>query len=117
MEEVIVLMAKRRSIVRYVGRKRRSFRRPKTLSLAIAAGFMVPIVPAVKRLIQGDGLMGFKDEMQSRFIGLSPEGKFESNRLMGGLYPVALGFGVHWFASKIGINRALGRAGIPFVRI
>jgi len=34
-----------------------------------------------------------------------------------GMVPIALGIVGHNIASKLGINRALGRAGIPFIRL
>lgn len=34
-----------------------------------------------------------------------------------GALPIAVGYGVHWVASKMGINRALARTGIPIIRI
>jgi hypothetical protein len=37
---------------------------------------------------------------------------------MPGFYgPIAIGFGVHYLASKFGVNRALGQAHVPLIRI
>lgn len=33
------------------------------------------------------------------------------------IIPLATGMAVHYGASKLGINRALGAAGVPFIRI
>lgn len=44
-------------------------------------------------------------------------GKFSLGGLRYGLLPIVAGFGVHYMASKFGINKAIARAGIPFLRI
>lgn len=44
-------------------------------------------------------------------------GPFTTQRLGRGLYPVLLGFAMHWGANKIGLNRQLSRMHIPLVRI
>ena len=44
-------------------------------------------------------------------------GKFELDQLIPTYGPIALGFAVHWMASKFGVNRMLGRAKVPIIRI
>lgn len=50
-------------------------------------------------------------------LGIARDGKFNSGLLILNMTPLFLGFVIHWLASKIGINRLLGRAKIPLVRI
>lgn len=37
--------------------------------------------------------------------------------MMKGTFPILMGIAVHKVAARLGINRALGSAGIPFIRI
>ena len=58
---------------------------------------------------EGGALAGYDTDTQ-RWAGLSQMKK-------AGYAPMIAGFGVHWLAGKLGVNRMLGRAGIPFIRI
>ncbi len=102
---------------------RRSFRLP----LAVIAGF-VPIITNSFRAFQARGLSG-PDSGSSEFIrtltGFDPWGAqaaqprpgFQAWQLRYGAMPIVLGMLVHWIASRIGINRMLGMAGVPIIRI
>jgi len=107
-------MVRRRSPVRYL--RSRFHRRAKfTLPLAVVAGF----VPVGVGLWQRRGSsQAMADYLQQGFTGITPgTGTFNLANLRYGLGPIAAGFGVHMVASKLGINRAIARAGIPFIRI
>jgi hypothetical protein len=93
-----------------------------TLPLAIVAGFAGgPVASTISQasryggdwgkaaLWEAGSLVGYDTE-NSRYAGLSQMKK-------AGYLPLAIGFGVHWGAQKLGINRMIARAGIPFIRI
>ena len=44
-------------------------------------------------------------------------GKFSGSRLVQTYGPIAAGFAIHWAAGRFGVNRALGRAKVPLLRI
>jgi hypothetical protein len=46
------------------------------------------------------------------------DGKIKFGYAIQKLYgPLAIGFAAHTIASKLGVNRMLARAGVPFIRI
>ncbi len=106
----------RRRLSRSYSRKFRSSRRPKfTLPLAIVAGFVPAVVGVWNRRGSGSAVA---DYLQMGFTGITPgSGQFSINNMRVGLIPVVAGFFTHMIASKIGINRAISRAGIPWIRI
>jgi hypothetical protein len=93
-----------------------------TLPLAIVAGFVGGPVAATinqKNRYSGDwgrailweaGSLGGYDTENSVYAGIGQMKK-------AGYIPLAVGFGVHWMASKFGVNKMIARAGIPFIRI
>lgn len=88
-----------------------------TIPLAVVGGF-VPLAVRGYNGWHGNGWMGAADGVSSGLMGYSVfTGKFEPSAMKQGLAPILLGFGVHWIAGKMGINRALGRAKVPFLRI
>lgn len=113
-------MAKTKVIRRYVARPkaRRSRRAGFTLPLAVLAGMAIPAGWAIKDFqaggptLAGSGLI-------TRMSGFNPTTKrFEPNYLMQGLVPVLAGVFVHkYIGGKMGINRVLSSAGVPFVRL
>jgi hypothetical protein len=107
--------ARRRSVVRYRARRRADSKT--TIPLAVVAGF-VPLAVDVVKAFQSDGIDGAGRKLCSQTTGYDPadhQWRFEG--MMQGLGPIILGFGVHKLASMLGINRALGRAKIPLLRI
>ena len=106
-------IARRRYFVRRSSRPRAKAKM--TLPLAVVAGFVPVAVGVWNRRSSGQAVA---DYLQQSFTGITPgTNQFSLANLKTGLLPIAAGFGVHMIASKIGINRAIGRAGIPFVRI
>lgn len=54
----------------------------------------------------------------TEFVGIeAPTGKFRLDYLINSLMPFVGGFIIHKVAGYLGINRWLGRSGIPFIRI
>jgi len=112
-------MARRTAVAR---RRRFSFsRRPRfhskpkmTIPLSIVAGFVPVVVGVWNRRSSGQAV---SDYLQSSFTGIGSDGKFSFTNLKGGLMPIVAGFAVHKVAGMIGINKALARARVPFLRI
>lgn len=110
-------MAKTKTRRRYF--PRRSFRprsKPKmTLPLAVVAGFMPTGVGLWNRRNSPTEMGNF---LQRGWTGIEPgTGKFNFANLRLGAVPAVAGFAAHMVASKIGLNRAIARARIPFIRI
>lgn len=112
-------MARARTITRrvYVTRRGRSRRKGMTLSLAVAAGF----APAVAHAVQGYQAKGLDGAAHNTVVGFTGYDywahKLDMGALRYGLIPAVGGVLVHKIAGKLGINRALASAGIPFIRI
>jgi len=83
-----------------------------TLPMAVMAPVVAQAVRSGKMLMAGDtsGLVW-------DYSGYGKDGKFYPSALLRTYGPLAVGFAVHWAASKLGINRAIAKAGIPIVRI
>lgn len=90
-------------------------RRKTTIPLAIMAGVSVPVIGAVQ--LAGSNPAGIPPYLVAGFTGMGADGNFNFANLKMGALPVAAGMAAHWIASKLGINRALGQAGVPFIRI
>jgi hypothetical protein len=86
-----------------------------TLPIAVVAGF-VPVAAGLWN--RRTSAQSMADYLQQGFTGITPgTGQFNLGNLRIGMMPVLAGFIVHMIAGKLGINRAIGRAGIPFIRI
>ena len=98
------------------GKVKRAHRKAKfTLPIAVVAGF-IPTVYGVWN--RRSSMANVSAYLQSSWTGTNPvDFSFSFSNLKTGLLPALAGFGVHLLASKVGINRALGRAGIPFFRV
>lgn len=112
-------MASKAIAVRRRASRRLITRRPRakakmTLPMAVIAGFVPTAVGVWNRRTDGTAVANY---LQAGYTGLGSDGRFNLANLRVGIMPVLFGFGVHKIASMIGINRALGRSGIPFIRI
>ncbi len=114
-------MAKTKAITRYRYRRRKNPGRRRggmTLPLATIAGFG----PLVANVIGGFRVGGAEkafDNLSASMTGYSFQAGIWSPRyaLQWGIGPILLGAFVSKLASKLGVNRALGRAGVPFLRV
>lgn len=97
--------------------KKKGKRRPArmTIPLAVVAGFL----PAGSKLYDSRGSVEELSNTASRIlIGFNPQnGNWNAEDLKYGLGPIFVGMILHKVASGLGINRALGAARIPFIRI
>jgi hypothetical protein len=100
--------------------KHRSRSKPFTLPVAIVAGFIPPIAGtyAAYKSNYGSWYMtgAYLGKVMTGF-DITKNNHWDIGSLMYGLVPVMSGVGVHMLANKLGINRALSRSGIPFIRI
>jgi len=90
-------------------------KRQMTVSLAVVAGFMPGTLNVTSRWPRAKDMA---IEASRIFTGVDPfSGKFNLAWMRSGLLPVALGFGISMVATRLGFNRILSRAGVPFLRI
>lgn len=88
-----------------------------TVPVAVLAGFG-PLAYFVISGAKSDGINGALFELTRRTTGWNLQaGTMEWPALVSGMGPVFAGFGVHWLANRFGINRALARARVPFLRL
>ena len=97
--------------------------KPFTIPVALVAGCTAPFVmssatgPSIlQSVIDGD----FEQAGQSfyeRFTGINPNGVFNLTNLINNYKPIIAGIGIHYAASKLGVNKRIAAAGIPLFRI
>ena len=96
--------------------KKHSHKKPgMTIPLAVVAGLAVPTITMINSA--GD----WQNKLNGMFAwltGYNPNtGHWNVTPMRYGAMPIALGFIAHKIAGKLGVNRAIAAAGIPFVRI
>lgn len=108
---------------RPVARRRRSRRGGFTLPLAVVAGF-APLAMDMwnvgyQRKDQPGGRIGGMLHMAALDLAAynTDTKSFDSNHLGTGWGAITLGFLAHKVANLLGVNRALARAKVPFIRI
>lgn len=111
-----------KTVVRYRNAPRKKTRRRKsgfTVPIAVAA----PIAMIGARAIKEASEHGVSDGMNvltKGLIGYQSDPNYPAwklGRMKEGMLPILIGAVVHKVAGKVGINRALAQAGIPFVRV
>lgn len=101
----------------YVKRAKRRSKGGMTLPIAVLAGF-VPLALNAKKDYDDGGLQVLGKGLVLRTTGMNTETlKWMPEYLMQGVGPIVVGVFVHKLASKLGINRGLARAGVPFLRV
>lgn len=106
-------------IIRYRNRpKKKSRRRAKTvLPLAVVGGLAAGVAEPLQYAASGRFTDGMR-QLSKNYSGYDPIGKYWSVKdLKAGLIPLMIGVMIHKVAGKMGVNRAIARSGIPFVRI
>ena len=112
-------VARSRAIRVYSGGSRRAVRRRSqtTMPIAVVGGLAAGLITPAQFAMAGDFNSAGR-LLVSSYTGYDMgTGQFNMANLRMGLAPLLVGFLVHTAASKLGINRALGRARIPFVRV
>ena len=91
-----------------------------TIPVAALAGFAplgFGLWNAGKRAMAGD-TAGATQEMVIRTTGYNTDDKeFHGDVFLQTYGPILAGILVHQLASKLGVNRALAKAGVPFLRV
>jgi hypothetical protein len=91
-----------------------------TLPLAVLAGFAplgFGLVSAGKRALAGD-TAGASQELVIRTTGYNTDTKSWNGGVFMQTYgPILAGLVIHKLAGKLGVNRALAGAGVPFLRV
>ena len=101
-----------------MAKKRRSRRNGgMTIPISVVAGLLPGTMDTVDGFRQY-GLKGGATVASRVWTGYDPQSnKWYWSQLQRGAVPLLVGMLVHNVASRLGVNRALGRAKIPFVRI
>ena len=109
-----------KAIVKYRSRPAKRRRRRSnsfTIPLAVAA----PVAYLGIETVQNFTKIGATASMAvlvNQMTGYDPRTKdWKIDRLKYGFLPIVMGVLAHKVAGKLGVNRALGRAGLPFIRI
>lgn len=101
-------------------KKRRAFTLPMAPLIGLGSGFVIAPGPGWKSFIQGAqaGDWGAAyDALVANYLFYSvPENKFDIKYGIGTKLTF-VGCGIHWLASKVGLNRFLGRARVPVLRV
>jgi len=99
-------------------KKRRSSRRGNfTIPLAVVGGF-APLAGLVINGFRTGGIEYGLKELSTYSTGYIPqENRWSWPHLARGMGPVVAGMLVHKVAGKLGVNRALGAAGVPWLRV
>lgn len=101
---------------RYRRRKRQS--RKFTIPIAVVAGVAAGSAPPIIHAIQSRDFRMSIRMLVENYTGIDIDtGKFYWEGLSRGLLPLIMGVAIHKVAGVLGINRALGRAKIPILRI
>lgn len=88
-----------------------------TLPVSVIAGF-VPLGVAAMDGYKYNGWSGVGKRVSLGLTGYNTEDrKWYPGEMVKVTAPIIAGILVHKFAGKIGINRALSQAGVPFIRI
>lgn len=93
-------------------RKRAGF----TIPIAVVAGAGAQALPVIEKAAKGDW-GGVVDKLLYQYGCYNKtKGAFDL-KLVGNYAPLIVGLIIHVIASKLGLNRILGRAKIPYFRI
>jgi len=110
-------VVKTRKKVRKTAKKKTKRRYSMTIPLAPVLGLAAPLVHSIPWFKQ-DIVSGFND-LSASILGYDfKAAQFDWNTMKRGLVPIVLGLLVHKFiGGKLGVNRMLGRAKIPLLRL
>lgn len=97
--------------------KKRSSKKGPTIPLAIAAP-LVSVGADYANSVKSQGFAQASRFLNEKMTGFDiSTGQFHFSSMKYGALPVVVGGLVHKMASKVGINRAIAGAGIPWIRI
>lgn len=114
-------MAKTKVVYRSRPKAKRHRRSHPRIPLAIVAGFAPVATRFAVNAFKGEGIEYASKRVLEDMTGYRVEdGRWtlgSDHTARYGLYPVLAGFGLHWLAGRLGINRMIARSGIPLVSI
>lgn len=100
--------------------KKKIFRKSKAFTIPIApvAGLIAGIADPIDMAIHGN-YYGAMEQTSMNYTGYSIAAKnWDIGRMWNGLVPLVVGILVHkYIGVKLGVNKALARAGVPLIRI
>lgn len=101
-----------------MARKRRRRKKSFTLPIAPIAGLAAGLREPISQLIAGNYERAL-DWLSWNYTGYDiPTKTWKPERMMNGVLPLLIGGLVHkYIGGTLGINRALGRAGVPVIRL
>lgn len=106
-----------RTVIRYMPAKKKRRSNGFTLPVALIAGF----TPLSVQVLDGWSAGGFRGALKQGTLALTgfntDDSKWYPDWMKAGFWPIVLGATIHWGAKKLGLNRALGRAGVPVLRV
>lgn len=94
--------------------KKKFHKKKFTLPLSVVAGF-VPLGLGIWNRKAAPATIA--PYVLGSLTGYVPGVGFSTQYMTEGAIPIFAGFITHWLAGRLGINRALGRAGVPIIRI
>lgn len=99
-------------------RKKKRGKRKFTIPVAPVAGLAVGMLKPAEEALKGN-LNGVIAHLSMNYTGYDPNAKnFDVMRLKNGLVPLVMGLLVHKFiGGTLGLNRMLGQANVPVIRI
>ena len=114
-----------RKVKRKMAKKKRR-RTSRTIPLAPVIGLIGTVATAkhpwaasgdtmIHKVFDGN-LEGAVNDIPGAFLGIADDG-LHWDTLVHTWSPLFVGFGIHWIAGLMGINRVLGRAKIPLIRV
>ena len=110
-----------RKVAKKKSRRIRSFTIPLAPVIGISAGLFTPAKGhssgPINQLMAGNWEDAFR-QLAKNYTGVDiSTGKWDFEALQRGLLPLIIGIATHKLASYLGVNRALGRARVPLIRI
>jgi hypothetical protein len=101
-----------------VARKKTKSRRKKTIPLGVVLGVGMPLANEVLYNVSHGYWENIPNALLEVMTGYSLKAQnWDMARMLKFWLPAGIGFAAHKLAGMFGINRALARAGIPYIRI
>jgi len=105
--------------VRRMARRKSRRRRKTTIPVALVVGASAGAIEPITKLVQGASPYDVASWILAHYTGYKTwDSSFDINELAKGMLPLVAGAFVHKLVGgTLGVNRALGQAGVPFLRI
>jgi len=88
-----------------------------TIPLAPVLGLTAGLIGPAKDMIDGNVEFAV-NKLKYSYLGIRPDGTLDPMGLVNGMLPIVAGALVHkYVGGKLGVNRMLGNAGVPVIRL